>query len=210
MIDFDQILAVLTVIGIDIALSADNAIVIGLSAANLPQNKQKSAIAYGTLASALMRMVLAVFAVRLLGIVGLILSGGLLLLYVSWKLWWEIKGHDNQQSDSNDASSAPQSGTPNCNRKIFVRAIINIVLADLSMSIDNTLAVAGAARHHLGIMIFGLSFSILMTGLAATVIVKIMERHRWISYLGVALIFWVSLDMIWEGGLEVLNKLSPP
>ena len=210
MMDFvttDQILVLLTVIGIDLALSADNAVVIGLAAATLPTDKRARVIALGTLAAALLRIVLAIFAAQLLGVVGLILAGGVLLLYVSWKLWWDLKGHAEA-----DAEAAHQIAPASWEKGAFRRAVIRIVLADLSMSVENVLAVAGAARHHISIMIIGLALSILLTGIAASVVAKLLDRHRWIGYVGVAMIVWVSLRMIWDGGLDILARLgiAPP
>ena len=199
----DQIVVLITVIGIDLALSADNAVVIGMAAATLPTAKRTRVIAVGTVAAALLRIVLAISAVQLLNIVGLVLAGGLLLLYVSWKLWWDLKGHA-----AADADAVQRLHLDDWNGKHFKRAIVRIVLADLSMSIENILAVAGAARHHMSIMVVGLTLSVLLTGIAASVVAKIMDRHRWIGYVGVALIVWVSLKMIWDGALAVLTHFG--
>ena len=203
VITLDQIVVLLTVIGIDLALSADNAIVIGLAAASLPEANRTKVIAIGTIAAALLRIILAISAVKLLGIIGLVFTGGVLLLYVSWKLWWDLKGHAQAEAQLGE------NPTPSTwDNKAFHRAIFRIVLADLSMSIENILAVAGAARHHLSIMIIGLVLSIILTGIAAGIVAKVLDRHRWVGYVGVALIVWVSLQMIWDGGSDMLTRLG--
>ena len=196
----DQLLVLITVIGIDLALSADNAVVIGLAAATLPPHQRTKVIVVGTLAAALLRMGLAFSAVKLLGVVGLMLAGGLLLLYVAWKLWWDVKGRAHAQDRQAQAEDLSQNQ--------FHQAVFRIVLADLSMSIENVLAVAGAARHHTGILIAGLALSVLMTGAAAKILARLLDRHHWVGYVGVGLIVWVSLRMIWDGGTEVLTQLG--
>ena len=203
-INMDQVLILLTVIGIDLALSADNAVVIGLAAASLPSDQRGRVITVGTIAAALLRITLAIFAVQLLGIIGLIFTGGLLLLYVSWKLWWDLKGHNAENANGGTTTDASATW----DNKAFRRAILRIVVADLSMSIENILAVAGAARNHLTIMIAGLVLSIILTGIAANLVTRILDKHRWISYLGVGLIAWVSLNMIWDGSKDLLTHFG--
>lgn len=203
MINLDQILVLLTVIGIDLALSADNAVVIGMAAATLPPAKRTKVIAIGALAAALLRILLAISAVQLLNVVGLVLAGGILLLYVAWKLWWDLKGHAKA-----DAERIKHLHLDDWTRGHFRQAILRIVLADLSMSLENILAVAGVARHHMSIMVIGLILSVLLTGIAASIISRLIDRHRWIGYAGVALIIWVSLSMIWDGFQEVLTHFG--
>jgi len=201
-ITLDDFFVMLTVIGIDLALSADNAVVIGLAAATLPKERRRKVVAVGTIVALWLRIVLAVSAVKLLGIVGLVLAGGVLLLYVTWKLWWDLKGH--AQADHQIETHQ----NPVWDARAFRRALIRIVLADLSMSIENILAVAGAARNHITIMMIGLGFSVILTGIAAGIIARLLDRHRWIGYVGVVLILWVSLRMIWDGGIDVMTKLG--
>ena len=197
----DQAVVLLTVIGIDIALSADNAVAIGLAAAALPVEKRSKVIAIGAIAATIMRIGFALIAVQLLQVVGLVLAGGILLLYVAVKLWWELKDH---QPGATDISLHSQEWNASAMR----RAIISIILADLSMSVENVLAVAGAARDHVTIMILGLGLSVLLTGAAAKILANLIEKHRWIGFVGVALIIWVSLRMIWDGGRDVLGHLG--
>ena len=199
----NQVLILLTVIGIDLALSADNAVVIGLAAAPLPDDRRGKVIAIGTLAAALLRILLAILAVELLGIIGLVLAGGMLLLYVAWKLWWDLKGSHSSPPHPID----PGAGS-NWNRRQFAQAIVRIVIADVSLSVDNILAVAGAARNHMQILIVGLVLSVLLTGIAASMVARIVDRYRWINHLGIAMIVWVGVRMIWDGSLDVLTHLG--
>jgi YjbE family integral membrane protein len=191
----DALLPLITVIAIDLALSADNAIVIGLAAAALPMEQRRKAIVWGTLAAAALRIGLSIIAVQLLNVLGLLLAGGLLLLYVSWKLWWDLKGH---QSAEHEAHEIHLDGVA------LRKAVLRIVLADLSMSIENILGVAGAARDHIAVLIVGLTLSIVLTGTAAAVVSRLLARYAWLGYLGVLMIVWVALKMIWDGGHSLL------
>ena len=197
----DQALVLLTVIGIDVALSADNAVAIGLAAAPLPMEKRPKVIAIGAIAATILRIGFALIAVQLLHVVGLVLAGGILLLYVAGKLWWELKG---QLAAKNHHTPHPGEWDGTAMRQ----AVISIILADLSMSVENVLAVAGAAREHITIMIIGLALSVLLTGAAANILANLIGKHRWIGFVGVALIIWVSLRMIWDGWLDVANHLG--
>lgn len=209
------LIALLQVIGIDIALAGDNAIVIGLAAAGLPQAQRGKAILIGILAATLLRIFFALITTQLMAITGLILAGGLLLLWVCWKMWRELREHAHQDADhaeaqalealSNadlDADGAIAAKAP---RKTFAQAAWQIVIADVSMSLDNVLAVAGAAREHPTVLVVGLAISIALMGLAATFIARLLQQHRWIAYLGLLIIVYVSLSMIWEGA----HQLSP-
>ncbi len=184
--------AFLQVIMIDLVLAGDNAVVIGLAAAGLAPDRRPRVILVGVLAATAMRIVFALFAVQLLGIVGLLFAGGILLLWVAWKMWRELRG---QRHADVGALSAPP--------KTFAQAAWQIVLADVSMSLDNVLAVAGAARDHLEALVFGLGLSIVLMGLAAGLIARLLNRHRWIAYVGLAIVLYVACDMIWRGGHEV-------
>ena len=191
--------ALLQVIMIDLVLAGDNAIVIGLAAAGLPKEQRARAILIGIVAATLLRIGFASITVQLLQIIGLLLAGGLLLLWVCWKMWSELRsGHEHDLEEierMNEDGSAP--------RKTMGQAIWQITLADVSMSLDNVLAVAGAAREHPTILIFGLVLSIALMGLAASFIAKLLQKHRWIAYVGLAIILYVAGDMIYRGGLEV-------
>lgn len=190
------------VVLIDLTLAGDNAVVIGLAAAGVPRAKRGTAIAVGILAATVLRIVFALLTTTLLSIVGLLLAGGVLLLWVSWKMWRELRrpGSDDRGTDVMEGH-APSGGE--ANPKTLRAAIVQIVIADISMSLDNVLAVAGAAHEHPTVLIFGLALSIALMGFAATFIARLLERHRWIAYVGLAVIFVVAVEMIWRGGHEV-------
>jgi YjbE family integral membrane protein len=196
--------ALLQVIAIDLVLAGDNAIVIGLAAAGLPAEQRKKAILIGVIAATVLRICFAVVTVQLLQILGLLLVGGLLLLWVCWKMWRELRGgasHDDEADEASAAGDAAAVGTRP--RKTLAQAALQIVIADVSMSLDNVLAVAGAARDHLTVLVIGLILSIAMMGLAASFIARLLSRFRWIAYVGLAIILYVALDMIHRGILEV-------
>ncbi|MDP9587480.1 UNVERIFIED_ORG: YjbE family integral membrane protein [Shinella zoogloeoides] len=187
--------ALLQVIAIDLVLAGDNAVVIGLAAAGLDPAQRKKAILVGIIAATVLRIIFATVAVHLLAIIGLLLAGGLLLLWVCWKMWRELRGGHT------DAEGLPAEGAP---KKTFFQAATQIVVADVSMSLDNVLAVAGAAREHPSVLIVGLALSIALMGIAANFIARLLNKHRWIAYVGLAIILYVSLDMIYRGAIEVL------
>jgi YjbE family integral membrane protein len=195
--------ALFQVIMIDLVLAGDNAIVIGLAAAGLPPEKRSRAILVGIIAATLLRLVFAGIALELLEIVGLLLAGGILLLWVCWKMWRDLRGPDRKETEA--ALRRQESNVP---RKTFAQAAWQIVIADISMSLDNVLAVAGAARDHPFALIFGLGLSIVLMGVAASFIARLLNRHRWIAYVGLAIIFYVAADMIWRGALEVWPHVS--
>jgi YjbE family integral membrane protein len=193
----DAFAAFFQVIMIDLVLAGDNAVVIGLAAAGLAKAQRARAILVGIIAATVLRIVFAVFAVQLLDIVGLLLAGGILLLWVCWKMWRELRGSSDRDAE---AALALADSPP---RKSFAQAAWQIVMADVSMSLDNVLAVAGAARDHPAALVFGLGLSIVLMGFAASFIARLLERHRWIAYAGLAIILYVAGDMIWRGALEV-------
>jgi len=189
------ITALLQVIMIDLVLAGDNAVVIGLAAAGLPQQQRARAILVGIIAATVLRIMFAAVAVELLEIVGLLLAGGILLLWVCWKMWRELRsGQHHHDGIAADATAKP---------KTFAQAALQIVIADISMSLDNVLAVAGAAREHPAALIFGLGLSIVLMGVAASFIARLLTKHRWIAYVGLAIILYVAGDMIWRGFVEV-------
>jgi YjbE family integral membrane protein len=192
------IAAFLQVILIDLVLAGDNAVVIGLAAAGLAPDLRGRAILVGIIAATVLRILFAIFAVELLDIVGLLLAGGILLLWVAWKMWRELHGQRHEDPHVAVAEAAAQAP-----HKTFAQAAWQIVMADVSMSLDNVLAVAGAARDHVEALIFGLGLSIVLMGVAANFIAKLLNRHRWIAYVGLAIILYVAIDMIWRGALEV-------
>jgi YjbE family integral membrane protein len=194
-----SIAAFLQVIMIDLVLAGDNAVVIGLAAAGLPKEQRARAILVGIIAATGLRIVFAVFIVQLMAVVGLLLAGGILLLWVSWKMWRELR----RPGGSRDPQAETAPGDSAVQRKSFAQAAWQIVIADVSMSLDNALAVAGAARDHLPALVFGLVLSIALMGFAATFVARLLERYRWIAYIGLAIIFYVACDMIWRGALEI-------
>jgi YjbE family integral membrane protein len=197
--------ALLQVIAIDLVLAGDNAIVIGLAAAGLPAEQRKKAILIGVLAATALRIAFAAITVQLLAIVGLLLAGGILLLWVCWKMWRELR--TPHQPTFQSLSSASTMDTTAGRQKTLGQAVWQITLADVSMSLDNVLAVAGAAREHPMILIFGLALSIALMGLAANFIARLLEKHRWIAYVGLAIILYVAVDMCYRGVLEVWPHL---
>ncbi len=197
-LSYDAIAALGQVIVIDLVLAGDNAVVIGLAAAGLPPAQRTRAILVGIVAATVLRIVFAGVAVELLQIVGLLLAGGILLLWVAWKMGRELRGPNQKETEA-----ALTAGEVHLPRKTFAQAAWQIVVADVSMSLDNVLAVAGAAREHPAALVFGLGLSILLMGLAASLIARLLNRHRWIAYVGLAIILYVALDMIWRGAHEV-------
>ncbi|MFL9825387.1 TerC family protein [Rhodoplanes sp. SY1] len=200
--------ALAQVVMIDLVLAGDNAIVIGLAAAGLPREQRARAILLGIGAATLLRIGFAAVTTQLLQIVGLLLAGGLLLLWVSWKMWRELRAQHVVASDASgrvDDVRINSDGTLTAvtRQKTFAQAAWQIVVADISMSLDNVLAVAGAAREHPWVLVFGLGLSIALMGIAANYIAALLQRHRWVAYVGLAVILYVSLEMIWRGGHEV-------
>ena len=206
MFDFitpDVLTALFQVILIDLVLAGDNAIVIGLAAAGLPKEQRAKAILIGIGAATLLRMVFAGLTTQLLQIVGLLLAGGLLLLWVCWKMWRELRHTAKEDHAAEEALAGHDANGNGAPRKTFAQAAWQIIIADVSMSLDNVLAVAGAAREHPYILAFGLLLSIALMGVAASFIARLLQRYRWIAYVGLAIILYVSLKMIYEGFLEV-------
>ncbi len=191
--------AFVQVLMIDVLLAGDNAIVVGALAAGLPAAQRQKVILIGILAALVLRIAFALVVSQLMQIVGLILAGGLLLLWVSWKMWRELhpkRGADTPDDPSDDDVSGLRPA------KSFAGAAWAVALADVSMSLDNVLAVAGAAREHPGILIIGLILSVALMGLAANIIAKYIERFRWIAYIGLAVIVYVAVKMIYDGFVD--------
>jgi YjbE family integral membrane protein len=203
--------ALMQVITIDIVLAGDNAVVIGLAAAGLPTDQRNKVIIVGIAAATLLRIIFAGIATQLMAILGLLLVGGILLLWVCWKMWRELTGGHAQEIVAEEALTGVDidhdgvvAAAP---RKTFAQAATQIVIADVSMSLDNVLAVAGAAREHPSVLVIGLALSIALMGLAATFIAQLLEKHRWIAYVGLLIILYVALDMIWRGAGEVMAAM---
>ena len=209
----DMLSAFFQVLMIDIVLAGDNAIVVGLAAAGLPKDQRVKVIMLGIAAATVLRIIFALMTTQLMQVIGLLFAGGILLLWVSWKMWRELRaGHAAEMAAANaaldradESFTDPASRTaPELPRKSFAQATLQIVLADVSMSLDNVLAVAGAAREHPEVLVIGLILSVAFMGLAASLIANLLNRHRWIAYAGLAIIFYVALAMIYEGGLQIM------
>ncbi|MET3990753.1 YjbE family integral membrane protein [Bradyrhizobium sp. i1.4.4] len=202
----DALTALLQVILIDLVLAGDNAVVIGLAAAGLPAEQRRRAVIVGIVAATALRIVFAGVATQLLQVIGLLLAGGVLLLWVCWKMWRELREQSAHTelslSHGGSAGSAPAS------RKTFGQAALQIVAADVSMSLDNVLAVAGAAREHPYILAFGLLLSVAMMGVAADLLGRVLQKQRWIAYVGLAIIVYVAFEMIYRGSLELAPVIA--
>ena len=206
-----QLYAFVSVVIIDLVLAGDNAIVVGMAASGLPREKQRRVIMLGILLALVFRVVFALVVVQLLAIIGLLLAGGLLLLWVAWKMWREL--HPREGASAVPAldevgNPAPQAGGAPPGTKKTSTAMWQIAVADVSMSLDNVLAVAGAARDHTAMLVFGLVLAVALMGVAATFIAKLLARHHWLNYVGLAIITLVALTMIWEGAEEVWTVVA--
>lgn len=187
--------ALAQVILIDVTLAGDNAIVVGMAVRNLPQQSRRIAILCGVLGAAVIRIGLALVAVRLLAIIGLTLAGGLLLMWVCWRMFREMRGDGHAETDT------PAPGS-------LRNAIIRIIVADLSMSLDNVLAVAGAAGEHMGVLVSGLVISVVLMAVAASLIARLLERYKWISWVGLLVVLAVAIELIVKGGGEVWTHVG--
>ncbi len=202
-----QLLQLAQVLLIDLTLAGDNAVVVGLAVINLPRRERRIAILFGIAAATVIRVALATVALRLLAIIGLTLAGGLLLLWVCWRMYRELRGQ-RQRLEEDEALGLEKRAAPGDMR----RAVIRIVLADLSMSLDNILAVAGAAGQHLWVLVTGLVFSVLLMGVAASLVARLLERYRWIAWVGLLVVLIVSVQLIVRGTHQVLTdpRVSGP
>ena len=209
MISAAELSALLQVIVVDLVLAGDNAIVVGLAAAGLPAKDRARVIAIGIAAATVMRIGFAAVTVQLLQIVGLLLAGGLVLLWVAWKLWREIRARREAHLPPGAAAGATENGGRDAPApghappKRMRDAIVQIVVADVSMSLDNVLAVAGIARDHTWVLVVGLVLSVAFMGLAAAWIARQLEHRPWIAYVGLVVIFYVAMAMIFEGWREI-------
>ena len=201
LISIAELVALAQVVLVDLVLAGDNAIVVGIAVAGLPAGQRWRVMVLGITVATLLRIVFAAFTIQLLEIIGLLLAGGLLLLWVCWKLWRELRSGALGEVPLTEGG---RTDLPRSVPKSMRQAVIQIVVADVSMSLDNVLAVAGVARDHLSVMIVGLILSVAFMGLAAAVIARLLARYHWIAYVGLVVILYVASRMIWEGGAEIL------
>ena len=193
-----DVIVLLQVLLIDLTLAGDNAVAVGLAAAGLTPRQRRAAILSGLGAAVVLRIGFAVLATRLLNIIGLTFAGGLILLWVCWKMWRDLRA---SHQAAHAAAGAPAA-------KSFAGALMQIMLADLSMSLDNVLAVAGAAREHPALLVFGLILSIALMGMAAEWIARMLNRVRWIGYLGLIVVIYVALHMVWTGQRDMIIDMN--
>jgi YjbE family integral membrane protein len=203
--------AMLQVILIDIVLAGDNAVVIGIVAAKVPQPDRRKVIFWGLVAAVVLRVVLATITATILAVIGLMFAGGVLLLWVSWRLYRDLRQsleHDLGTSTLNEHKVGAVASTEHMPTSDLRRAILRLAVADLSMSLDNVLAVAGAAMNHVWVLTIGLLLSIALMGLAASMIANLLQRHPWISYAGLIIVVYVALRMIFFGALEIFQHAT--
>ncbi|HYC01796.1 MAG TPA: TerC family protein [Azospirillaceae bacterium] len=208
----EQLAALAQVILIDLVLAGDNAIVVGMAAAGVARDKRRMVIFWGIAAAVVLRIVFSLLTVQLLSIIGVMLAGGVLLLWVCWKLWRELQEQRQQRigaATMEDMADGVADNGPVEGSKPVSVAIRQIVLADVSMSLDNVLAVAGAAQDHTWVLVVGLLLSVVLMGAAATFIAKLLEKHHWIAYVGLAIITYVAAMMIWTGADEIQREFYP-
>ena len=190
-----ELIALGQVLFIDLVLAGDNAIVVGLAVAGLPTAQKNRAILIGIGVATILRIGFAFITLQLLAIVGLLFAGGVLLLWVCWKMFREIRQHQRHP----DAAAAPA--------KTMRQAMMQIVLADLSMSLDNVLAVAGAAREHPWVLVVGLAVSVVLMGVAARLIARLLERYRWIAWGGLLVVLYIALKLMWDGWHDIMRHI---
>ena len=210
LIPLAEAVAFLQVVFVDIILAGDNAIVVAMVVVGLPADRRARVLIIGIAAATLMRVFFALLTVQLLNVLGLSLAGGILLLWVTSKLWRDLKTQreaDQAAEDIEDIVHGTPLRHPDAPRKTMRQAIIQVVVADVSMSLDNVLAVAGIAQDYEWVLVSGLVLSVAFMGLAAAFIARLLTRYHWIGFLGLAMIFYVSLRMIWEGGMQIIGTI---
>ena len=203
VLDNGAFFALLQVILIDIVMAGDNAVVIGMAAARLPKALRHKVIFWGLAAAVVLRVIMATITVELFGFVPLRVVGGILLLWVAWRLYRDVRQANAVHADGDNGSDAQCEAKLDAlggSQIVMRRAILQITLADISMSLDNVLAVAGVAIHHVWVLAVGLMLSIGLMGVAANLVAKLLNRHPWISYAGVFIVLYVALAMIYHGG----------
>ncbi len=211
-----QLIALGQVVLMDLVLAGDNAVAVGLAAAALPQDQRRKAILAGLAIAVVLRIAFALITIQLLAIIGLLMAGGFLLLWVCWKMWRELREqatHDQAEAQkelelaqSIEHGTGPSPEELGLKRKTFGAALVQIIIADVAMSLDNVLAVAGAAHEHPWVMVFGLVLSIALMGVAASFIAKLLHKHSWIGYIGLLVVLYVALHMIWDGARDIVVR----
>lgn len=196
-----------SVVVIDLVLAGDNAIVVGMAACGLPAADRRRVIVWGITIALVCRIAFALVAVQLLAIVGLLLAGGLLLLWVAWKMWREVCSAQYAAVLAGDCGES-EVGSSSIRTKGVGMAIVHVAIADVSMSLDNVLAVAGTARHNVVVLTFGLVLSVVLMGFAASFVARAMTRFPWLSFLGLGIVMLVAISMIYDGGGEVFTALA--
>ena len=210
----EAIAALFQVVMIDLTLAGDNAIVVGMAAAGLPEQQRTRAILFGMAGATALLVMFAGITTQLLKLVGLLFAGGVLLLWVCWKMWRELRATANREEEEAVEAltgldiNADGTVTGYAPRKTLAQAAGQIIIADLSMSLDNVLAVAGAAREHPVVLVFGLSLSIFLMGVAARFIASLLHKYRWIAYLGLGVILYAALGMVFRGAQELTPIVS--
>ena len=220
MMDFADLLsagaigAFFQVVFIDLALAGDNAVAVGMAAAGLPVGQRRKAIVLGMAGAVVMLIGFALITTQLLKVVGLLVAGGILLLWVCWKMWRDLRTHAREDTAEGEAALEDATGVPigaspefKAKAKTLPQALVQILVADVAMSLDNVLAVAGAAQKHPMVLVAGLLLSITLTAVAASWIARLLHRHRWIGYVGLAIVVYVALHMIWDGARSVAVDL---
>jgi len=193
-----SITALFAVILIDLALAGDNAVAVGLAASALPQEQRRRAIFWGIVVALVLRIIFATVTQQLLEFHGVLFAGGLLLFWVAWRMWQDLKHHHPVSIGDPEVGAHAAEKVGIKKPKTFMSALTTIIIADVSMSLDNVLAVAAVARHNQVIMWFGLVLSVLLMGVAASIIARVIDRYRWIAYVGVFIIVFAGVRMIWE------------
>ena len=210
----EAIATLFQVVMIDLSLAGDNAVVVGMAAAGLPEQQRTRVILFGMTGATALLVLFAGVTTQLLKLVGLLFAGGVLLLWVCWKMWRELRATANQEEEeavevlTGLDINADGTLTRYAPRKTLAQAAGQIIIADLSMSLDNVLAVAGAAREHPVVLIFGLSLSIFLMAVAARFIAGLLHKYRWIAYLGLGVILYVALGMLFRGAQELTPVVS--
>ena len=204
---YPEFIAICQVILIDLVLAGDNAIVVGMAAAGVAPEHRKKVIVYGIALAVVMRIIFAGITMELLNIIGLTFAGGLLLLWVCWKLYRDLREEAMAQAmlaAEGGGGTVVGEGAQEP-RKTLKAAVLQVAIADISMSLDNVLAVAGAANNHMTALVIGLALSVILMGVGATLIARVLQKHHWIGYIGLLLIVYVAAAMIWRGGVELAS-----